>query len=258
MGLIALLLGGLAIASCADPPEDGRASTDRQAYLAAMRAGPGPGRCDTISAPTLHGECIALAGLTLARRGEPMAALSICAELQPGPWRDECYFLVADGLEVRGETARAICESAGEWRFQCLGHAINRESILVWEQLGIGREDEVQQRVLEITSRYIGGREAGERTRRWMVTRVAARDLERPFSKITCGQVEPSLCRDAYIERVKLVTQQINAAEEGDRSWRLACARRVSATRAAQLDLPTWEPSVDELVQEAWQQLCQR
>jgi len=208
-----------------------------------------------------------------------MDALSVCAETDAPPWGEECYFLVVDGLQLQGGTALELCESAGRWAYQCKGHAIGRAAEEAWRRLGPGREPEIAREVLAIHAAAVGGREAGRRSRRWMVARIAARDLHSPFSAETCGAAPEELCRDAYVERVKVVTGSVVTGSvvtgsvvtgsvvtgsvvkgrvDGGEPWRRACGRSVSRQRATTLGMPDWTDEMDPVVQTAWRELCRR
>jgi hypothetical protein len=55
---------------------------------------------------------------------DPSAALLICQGTEPGPWRDECGFLVAEAHAARDGAAVAIgdCDAAGRFVDHCLDH----------------------------------------------------------------------------------------------------------------------------------------
>lgn len=79
----------------------------------------GGDRCQELRATVLREDCVTAAAEALATdRGERAAAL--CEALDPGPGRDECHFVVAEGT---GDAAR--CARAGAFADDCRLHRLS-------------------------------------------------------------------------------------------------------------------------------------
>lgn len=231
--------------SCgADPPGD--------AGRYAQAAGHGVTACEGIVNADIADECRVWAARDLAAQGELDDALAVCRDMAVGPWRDECWFLIADTVGARGQQALDICGDAGRWWQQCVGHAINREAQMLFDQAAVGDEARLQMGLVHIIERYIQGGEVTDRARRMLVAHIAGREADQPFSLVICGDAGQDICRDAYLERVRL------ASESSGRSWRAACGRFVTVERVTQVGMPGWAPDADAIVQEGWQKLCER
>jgi len=95
-------------------------------YLQAVTTGE-VSACSRIDAPDARGECFALAASALAERGQEDEAVGTCGRMRPGLWREECSFLVSDGLDAVHDRAEALCATAGRFAGQCRVHARSRE-----------------------------------------------------------------------------------------------------------------------------------
>ena len=82
-------------------------------------------------------ECAAL-GVGELGRSEPDRALSLCGEIEPGVWRDECGFLVAENsVAVDGaEAAASRCTAAGRFANSCLSHIWDTAASLALDRSG--------------------------------------------------------------------------------------------------------------------------
>ncbi len=214
-----------------------------------------PARCAQISDAGLSGECASLTARELAQDGQIDAALSTCQGMAPGGWRDECFFLISDVSRLSGDAAKQACAAAGQFRNQCVGHAIAREVSAVLNATEPGGEAEAYAQLDVVVQRYIPGREREGRIRQIMAGYLADRSPEAPFSLVLCGTAPQMLCQEAYIERVRNAER---AAGRADGEWRRACGTHVSMERAVSLDLPGWTPDFDGLARAAWAQLCRR
>lgn len=79
-------------------------------------------RCD-LAAPAVRAECRVLTAHAVAQ-ADPAAAAAICQGTEPGPWQDECGFLVAEARAAKEGSAAAIgaCDAAGRFVDHCLDH----------------------------------------------------------------------------------------------------------------------------------------
>ncbi len=234
--------------ACAQPP------SDAEHYLAAAAA-EDAARCASITAPTLAGECAVMIAREQGQAGRLDAARSTCAALSAGLWRDECYFMVADVADVMGDQARQACALAGQFRTQCIGHAISREVSAVLKDAQRGDELQTLRLLDEAVGRYIPGQERGGRVRQMMATHIARRDPEALFSAALCGAAPPPICQDAFVERIR---NHDRAAGRADGAWRRACGAQVTVARAQSLGLPGWSPDADGIARAGWEQLCRR
>jgi hypothetical protein len=262
---------GAVLAACGAAPE----RSDRQNYVDALRQ-QDPAACAAVRSPARAAECVALSAHALASAGDTERAWRACGDLPQSPWRDECHFLVTDAASVIGEEARRWCQSAGAFRNQCLGHALNREADQVFDRFARGEEAAALAALTALTSRVVRGGEAEGKAGRLLVDRLVLRDADLPFHAEVCGDAPAALCAEVYVDRVR-ATQPVPAPQGtdgppynetasamagatagGTEPWRAACARTVSPERAASAGMPTWTPEMDPIVQTAWRQICQR
>ncbi len=229
-------------AACAGPQAP---PSDAERYRDAVGRAD-PAACATIVAAEVAGECVAFAAREQAAAGALEAAWATCQAMAPGPWRDECHFLVVDAAEDDGDDARRWCAEAGAFRTRCLGHALNREADALLAGFPRGEEAAALAALGELTRARVRGGEADGKAWRLLVDHLAQRDPERPFHAGVCGTAPRALCRDVYIER----------ARKAARPWRAACGRVVSTDRAAAAGQPVWEPDMEAVAQEAWSALC--
>jgi len=214
-----------------------------------------PSRCVPIPDAGLAGECFSLTARELAQDGQLDAALATCQGMSPGGWRDECFFLISDVSRLSGDAAKQACAAAGQFRNQCVGHAISREVSEILNAMTLGDEAEAYAQLDVVVQRYIPGREREGRIRQIMAGYLAERSPTEPFSLVLCGTAPQMLCQEAYVERVRNAER---AAGQADGAWRRACGAHVSVARAVSLDLPGWTPDFDGLARAAWGQLCRR
>lgn len=86
--------------------------------------------CGAILGANLRGDCM----FTIARRGTIVNAAVWCPQVEPGIWRDECWFVAAESAAMRGEfdAARQQCMEAGVFAEQCRIHVFQ---LLVFEEV---------------------------------------------------------------------------------------------------------------------------
>ncbi|MFT5683950.1 MAG: hypothetical protein ACI8RZ_004882 [Myxococcota bacterium] len=214
-----------------------------------------PARCAAIPDASLAGECASLTARELAQDGQTDAALATCQGMAAGGWRDECFFLISDVSGLSGDAAKQACAAAGQFRNQCVGHAIAREVSAVLNATEPGKEAEAYTQLDVVVQRYIPGREREGKIRQIMAGYLADRSPDKPFSQAHCGSAPQMICQEAYIERMR---NSERAAGRSDGEWRRACGTHVSLERAVSLGLPGWTPDFAGLARASWEQLCRR
>jgi len=254
----AIALALALIGACRAPPPD-PAHADRAAYIAAAAKPGDPNACLAISAAPLRAECVAMAAGALAAQGHTDPAFTICRGMQPGPWREECVFLVVEDGDLEPEVARDACAESGRFADRCRGHMLRRLAAGVLDQHPPGDEPAALA-ALETLARTWTPRAARPKARHLLSEHLAGRLPEALFSRAHCGDADPELCATAYQHRVQMAGR---AQSQGTRDfgaapppWLAACPPPVPVGRAAGLGLPAWDPDMDEVVQQAWVTLC--
>lgn len=241
----------LTVVGCTGSPSG---TSDSRLYLEAQATGD-PVLCEQISESGLRGECFAHAGRERAEAGDAAGGQDVCRSMVAGPWRDECFFLVADASGAVGDEAKRLCAESGQFRQQCVGHAISRDVATLFAVSERGAEAQLLDDVEARIGTYIGGGEVKQKARRLVAAELSARDPEVPFGRAQCGTVGDRVCTDAYVERIKRAAKLINP-EEVTSDWRRACGSTVDPGNVAELGLPAWDPDIDELAQKAWARVC--
>lgn len=189
----------------------------------------------------------------LALDGQLAQSQSTCAALEAGTWRDECFFLLADSQADTPLQARELCGQAGRFRNQCIGHAIARAVTDIIRDSRPGAELEMMASLDVAIEPYIPGPGRAMRVEALMAKALAGRAQDGHFSVETCGKAPAVVCQKAYAERMR---SAVRASGRPDGAWRVACPPPVSQQRAAELQLPTWDRALDEVIAAAWLQLC--
>jgi hypothetical protein len=104
-------------------------NTDMTAYIAASNQADfstAIADCGRIDAPERAGECIAFQVQAHGRK-RPDLAREACDTIQPGLWKDECHFLLAEALTIpeQPEIAAAECRKSGRYFQPCFMHLLN-------------------------------------------------------------------------------------------------------------------------------------
>ena len=228
---------------------------DARRYRQALLRPEDAAACAPIVGDDVRGECEALAHGARAAT-DPAAAEAGCAAMAPGPWREECFFLVADTVGAFGAEALRLCGQAGGLSTPCRGHALSRAAsgpLAAMDAVGgVATLGLVEGLVIEL----FGPHGARGRAERLVVESLSRRQPEDPFAAAWCGDLPTALCSSAYEERVRAAARLRYPGEaEG---WRAACARVVSAERVVAVGLPAYAPDAEALAVEVWQGLCRR
>jgi hypothetical protein len=228
---------------------------DRPNYLRAISMTPGEeaeALCLELKNGLLRGECQAYNAEGVAATGDQALVSRLCGSIEAPVWREECFFLTTDRLDLTGDGAVEACANAGRYRGNCVGHAIGREMKGIERRFGkVGQETMLYDAILKTVSRYKPGAPPAQRkvTADSLMARIlASRWNEAPFDKALCGKATDALCARAYRTNLDAAPPQI--AIEG------LCDRPVTLQEAEAIGARTWTPDSEELARVAWAQLC--
>lgn len=223
------------------PPQDARR------YLDAAASGRGED-CAAITDAALADECRSFAAWALAEGGDEEGARRACAALEPGPWRDECHFGLADRLELWGPPLRATCQETGAFQDACLAHALGREAQEVLRASPQGDEAaafaQVEALAIELFGPTRGVARARAVTRKALAARLEGGDLRREH----CGAAPDELCAEAY--GVVLLTAA------GRSALAVGCPDGGQPEALRARGWPAWSPDAEEIARQGWRQLC--
>lgn len=82
--------------------------------------------CSPIEDLEIQGDCMAWKARKQSEDGDLEAAATTCAGVAMPLWQSECWFMVSDASNARGQAAVSLCSRAAEFEEECLGHALNR------------------------------------------------------------------------------------------------------------------------------------
>lgn len=117
----------LALLACSSPTDGSH--NDIAAYLDASHQSDftkGLESCFRIQSIEQRGECVAFQ-VQGGARNHPQKAQKACRQLEPSLWKDECHFLLAEGMTVAEapEAAAEACREAGRYFQPCFMHLLN-------------------------------------------------------------------------------------------------------------------------------------
>ena len=158
--ILALLL------ACGDPPEDPE--------LAALR-NQEHGTCPS---------CRVFAARELAR-DDIYAAMDECQAVIEQPWKDECWFMIADTVDAKDKLATDLCARAGHYEGQCLAHAAFREGKDLLREPG-----QEMQALAHVEGRLMKNRPdiAYGRAREFVIKQISSRQ------PLDCGSADEDIC----------------------------------------------------------------
>jgi hypothetical protein len=188
----------------------------------------------------------------LALTGHTDEADAACAALSAGPWRNECFFLLADEAQDP-QRARTLCDQAGQYRNQCIGHAISRAISGIVRNDRPGEEPETMAALDAAIAPWIRGPGRSKRVETVMAQQLARRVGQDGFTTETCGQAPAVVCQAAYAERMR---SDVRAAGRPDGDWRSVCPPPVTAMQAEAAGLPGWDEALEPVMAEGWARLC--
>ncbi|MCB9778242.1 MAG: hypothetical protein H6742_06745 [Alphaproteobacteria bacterium] len=245
---------GLTLWACALQGDGDDAGRDARAYVAAVGAAD-PGACDGIGRGDLAAECRAFAAAEQAMAGDLAAAEATCDGLDAGPWRDECFFELADTIAAQGEEGRRLCDRAGGWAQRCASHAFGRRAQERVADLPVGEESEALADLEALGTAWFGPRLGPIEAQGFLASALAERIGQGPLSAARCGTASVELCAAAYRSAVLRPGGPQGVPTDGALLG-TACRGPREPERIAAMGLPSWEPEVDEAAQRAWARLC--
>ncbi|MEL6350122.1 MAG: hypothetical protein AAFV53_43885 [Myxococcota bacterium] len=230
--------------ACTPPP------SDRALYLQVSQNPSDPTPCQRIEDPSLSAECVALSAPALPEAD----ALAACETLpSPSPWRDECFFLVADALVAEGPLAVKICGQAGRFERRCLGHAFGRQARTLLANHPRGHEREAFALIKEMGRSDYGEAPAqtARKTHDLLVRHVAGRDPGERFSRATCGDLPRTMCQEAFALRIR---EQMSRS--GKPLSTLCDSEPLDVDDAEAVGAPGWDADADEIAAKAVRRIC--
>ena len=182
--MIALLLVACGVSS----PE---ASSDITSYTSASTAqdlASGLALCQEISETPLRSECVAFQVREHARE-HTGASEKACRELPDGLWRDECFFLLADGAINAKEPQKTApyCRDAGRYFQPCFMHLFKAHAGQLRSQLPQGEAHELFEKAVAL-----GGTDAPKdfAHRAWSVFFRSSGGEDRLYDTSPCADLE--------------------------------------------------------------------
>jgi hypothetical protein len=209
--------------------------------------------CRRIRDDGAQGDCLMATAGRIAASGRFKSATALCETIETAVFHDECWFLAADEAGALGAEAVDACRHAGQYRENCLGHAIGREVPRVEARFAnAGQERALQDAVREIVARYKPA--APEDQREVTVDRMVGQILSKrwegqPFDAARCGEVTASVCRLAYRMNLDGAPPAVPIEQ--------ICRDGVTLDRVTAAQAPAWTPGSDETALAVWRELCE-
>lgn len=180
---------GLFLFACGVSSPDG--PTDIESYTAASVAtdlSTGLARCSEIQSVELQGECVAFQVREHARN-EPTASEQACAAIPEGIWRDECFFLLADGAidATAPEKTAPYCRRAGRYLQPCFMHLLKAHAGQLRSRLPEGKAHEAYEEAVAL-----GGSQAPKdfAHRAWSVFFRSSGGEDRLYDTAACAELK--------------------------------------------------------------------
>lgn len=133
---------------------------DDALHAQALQAG-ADADCQQLRSEDLRQDCRVWRAVHLVKLGQLPAAKAICADLEAGSWRGECWFLLADYSGAVREEAQVICSQSEPFYTECIDHAIQRLAEQLLETPGT--EPEAYEELSALWGRDHGDKVGGER-----------------------------------------------------------------------------------------------
>lgn len=210
----------------------------------------GQGDCQDLADPALAGDCTVQRARDLAKAGEGPAGEALCAAMAPSMWRDECFFVVADGANLVGPEMVSACARTGRFLRECQAHGLERMARPVLDRAVVGQEEATLFALVEVFRPVVGEAMAWDAARDGLIRHVGRRSPDAPFSRVSCGAAPDDICTAAYRTRVR------RAAQGEHLAYPEFCATGRGVDDARMAGLPLWEPDVAAPVAAAWQEMC--
>ena len=207
-------------------------------------------RCEQVTEP---GECLQDAVLEV---GDINKASSMCSEFKEKSLRGECFFLISDGYQLMDEQARSFCSAADPYTEDCLRHAAARDveqNIYPTLTHASPQPMKLMPRIYGVVQRYLPDQIAESMSRDMMI-RFQASKVGGTFSNESCIGLNPSICTQVYI--IASLGSRGQWSSYFEEPWMQACGTKLTVTSAVEWGWKSWTPTMDTIVQQAYQQLC--
>ena len=179
-----------------------------------------------------------------------------CQALPEGDLRGECAFLISDEAKLIGEMAREVCQFATPFQEDCLRHAAGREvdSQILAKLVNSPQPLKLMPRIHGVVRQYLPP-EIAEPMSREMMIRFQASQVTTLFEPNVCEGLEPGVCAQVYI--VASMDARGQWSEHLREPWMEACGETLTTQQAMDWGWKVWSPTMETVVQLAYQQLCQ-
>ena len=207
-------------------------------------------RCEQEKDPA---ECLQRAVLEVGGVNE---ASPLCSRMTDDTLRGECFFLISDGYQLIGEQARTLCVSAVPYTEDCLRHAAARDveqNIFPTLTHASPQPMKLMPRIYGVVQQYLPAQVAESMSRDMMI-RFQASKVSDSFSREACTGLNPSICAQVYIIASLGSRDQWSAYFE--EPWMKACGNKLTVSSAVEWGWKSWNPTMDPVVQQAYQQIC--
>ena len=200
-----------------------------------------------------QGECLQSAVLEI---GDVDKASSMCSNLNYQEMRGECFFLISDGYQLIGTQAKTLCTSAVPYTEDCLRHAAARDveqNIFPTLTHASPQPMKLMPRIYGVVQQYLP-KQVAESMSRDMMIRFQASKVGESFSSESCIGLNPSICTQVYI--IASLGSREQWSSYFEEPWMQACGNKLTASSAVEWGWKSWTPTMDVVVQQAYQQIC--
>jgi len=182
--------------------------------------------------------------------------LSSCAQVSDTKMRGECFFLLSDGYQLIGEDALSMCAQAEPFTEDCLRHAAARDvEVNIFSTLthATPQPMKLMPRIYGTVQRYLPAQIAESMSRDMMIRFQASR-VGDTFDRESCSGLNPSICAQVYI--VASLGSRDQWSEYIEEPWMRGCGTQLTQSAAEDWGWKSWKPSMEQIVQQAYRQLC--
>ena len=207
-------------------------------------------RCEQVKEPW---ECLSSAVLEI---GDVNKASSMCSKLNDEQMRGECLFLVSDGYQLIGEQAMTLCDASEPYTEDCLRHAAARDveqNIFPTLTHASPQPMKLMPRIYGVVQQYLP-EQVAESMSRDMMIRFQASKVGESFTSESCIGLNPSICAQVYI--IASLGSRDQWSTYFEEPWMQACGSKLSVSSAVEWGWKSWTPTIDTVVQQAYQQIC--
>lgn len=184
--------------------------------------------------------------------------LKLCQQAELGDkLTGECVFLISDERGLIGTEAQQVCQQTAPFTEDCLRHAAARDveqNIFAHVQQARPEPMKLLPRIHGVVRTYLEPQIA-ESMSRDMVLRFQASRMGPTFQPSDCTGLQPNMCAQVYILGSLGSREQWSANYE--ETWMTHCAQPLTPALAQEWSWKGWDTSMDSMVQNAFQQICQ-